>query len=547
MDVTEVFNNAEQTPNRALPGNSHQGEKRPAGDEPDVVPRKISAEEHKRRLLELVEQAEDVPDSIDETGLKRMILSFEKRVNKNQELRIKYSNQPTKFVDSEVDLHAAIQELHVIATQPNLYGILVQFKAHSTLLQLLLHSNTDIAVAVVDLLQELTDIDEDNQEDSGIDSLIDALMDEQLPLTLVQNMDRMDESIKEEASAIHNSLGIIENIIDVQPELTVTIAKQGILAWILKRLKLKAFEANKLYCSEILSILLQNQTEVQKMLGEADGIDILLQQLATYKRNEPSSNEEIEYMENIFNCVCSILSLNENRVRFVKGEGIQLMILMLKEKHASRNCAIKVLNHACSGDDGGPCCSKLIESLGLRAIFPLFMRTPKRHKKAGPNQEELEEHIISIVTSLVRHSEGAQRQRLMTKFSENNHEKIERLLELHFKYLERVEVVNKKVEKEREQLLKYGEVDEENEEEFYMQRLEAGLFCLQMVDYTLVEVSQAGQDVKNRIFEILRMRGASSKVIKTVVREYADNIGDAMDEDDRRHEQERILQLVDEF
>lgn len=32
-------------------------------------------------------------------------------------------------------------------------------------------------------------------------------MDEQLPLTLVQNMDRMDESIKEEASAIHNSLG----------------------------------------------------------------------------------------------------------------------------------------------------------------------------------------------------------------------------------------------------------------------------------------------------------------------------------------------------
>lgn len=81
-----------------------------------------------------------------------------------------------RFVDSEVDLHAAIQELHVIATQPNLYGILIQLRAHSTLIQLLLHANTDIAVAVVDLLQELTDIDEDNQEDSSIDSLIDALV-----------------------------------------------------------------------------------------------------------------------------------------------------------------------------------------------------------------------------------------------------------------------------------------------------------------------------------------------------------------------------------
>lgn len=283
------------------------------------------------------------------------------------------------------------------------------------------------------------------------------------------------------------------------------------------------------------------------MLGEADGIDILLQQLATYKRNEPSSNEEVEYMENIFNCICSILSLPENRVRFVKGEGIQLMLLMLKEKHASRNCAIKVLNHACSGVDGAPCCSKLIESLGLRAIFPLFMRTPKRHKKAGPTQEELEEHVISIITSLIRHCEGSQRQRLMAKFSENNHEKIERLLELHFKYLERVEIANRKVEKEREQLQKYGEVDEENEEEFYMQRLDAGLFCLQMVDYSLVEVVQGGQDIKSRVSEILRMRGASSKAIKSIVREYADNIGDVMDEDERRQEQQRIFQLVDKF
>lgn len=40
------------------------------------------------------------------------------------------------------------------------------------------------------------------------------------------------------------------------------------------------FDANKLYATEILSILLQNTPENRKLLGEMDGIDVLLQQLA---------------------------------------------------------------------------------------------------------------------------------------------------------------------------------------------------------------------------------------------------------------------------
>lgn len=40
------------------------------------------------------------------------------------------------------------------------------------------------------------------------------------------------------------------------------------------------FDANKLYSTEILSILLQNTPENRKLLGELDGIDVLLQQLA---------------------------------------------------------------------------------------------------------------------------------------------------------------------------------------------------------------------------------------------------------------------------
>jgi hypothetical protein len=40
--------------------------------------------------------------------------------------------------------------------------------------------------------------------------------------------------------------------------------------------------------------------------------------------------QEEELMENLFNCLCSLLLEKENRDRFLQGEGIQLMNLMLR-------------------------------------------------------------------------------------------------------------------------------------------------------------------------------------------------------------------------
>ncbi len=56
-------------------------------------------------------------------------------------------------MDSELELHEAVQELHAVATVPDLYPVLVQLQAIPSLLDLLSHENTDISVSVVDLLQ----------------------------------------------------------------------------------------------------------------------------------------------------------------------------------------------------------------------------------------------------------------------------------------------------------------------------------------------------------------------------------------------------------
>lgn len=44
---------------------------------------------------------------------------------------------------------------------------------------------------------------------------------------------------------------------------------------------------------------------------------------------------------------------------------------------------------------------------------------------------------------MLRNCKGQQRQRLLSKFTENDYEKVDRLMELHFKYLEKVEEVEK--------------------------------------------------------------------------------------------------------
>lgn len=78
-------------------------------------------------------------------------------------------------------------------------------------------------------------------------------------------------------------------------------------------------------------------------------------------------------MENIFDSLCSSLSSREVKIAFLKGEGIELMCLMLQEKKLSRTRAIKTLAHALQGRDGIELCEKFIELSGLKTLFAAFM------------------------------------------------------------------------------------------------------------------------------------------------------------------------------
>uniref|UniRef100_A0A1B0CNH3 Beta-catenin-like protein 1 n=1 Tax=Lutzomyia longipalpis TaxID=7200 RepID=A0A1B0CNH3_LUTLO len=443
------------------------------------------AEIEKLNIMRYVEtEAADV-DVLNDAGLRKLVLIFEKRVLRNQEMRIKFPENPEKFMETELELHEVLQQLHAIATVPDLYPLFVELNAVPSLLELLAHPNSDISVTVCDLLQELTDVDILHESIEGAEVLIEALRKQQVCALLVQNLDRLDETEKEEAKGVHDTLAVFENLMEIKSEVCVEAANQGLMQWILKRLKAKLpFDANKLYCSEILSILIQESKENRLLLGTLDGIDVLLQQLAVYKP----------------------LMSAENREKFLKGEGLQLMNLMLREKKLSRNGSLKVLDYAMSGPDGKDNCNKFVEILGLRTIFPLFMKTPKRNKKRLLGTDEYEEHVCSIIASMLRNCKSGQRQRLLAKFTENDFEKVERLMEFHLKYLTKVEAIDEKLEEND---------DAEDSDANYLTRLSGGLFTLQLVDYIILEICATNEAVKQRILKILNMRGARDESHQT--------------------------------
>lgn len=507
------------------------------------------SEEERMKILEMVENEPEV-EALDVGSLKRMLLMFEKKVTKNQEMRIKYPDNPEKFMDSELDLNDEVQKLHVVATVPHLYQHIVDVNAVGTILGLLSHENSDISIAVIDLLQELTDVDTLNESEEGATALIDALLDGQVIALLVQNLDRLDENVKEDSDGVHNTLGIIENMTELRTSVCQAAGEQGMLGWLLRRLKQKPhYDANKLYCSEILSILLQNTEENRQLLGELNGIDTLLQCLSLYKRYDPTTSDELEFMENLFNCLCSSLMFNANKDLFLKGEGLQLMILMLREKKLSRRSSLKVLDYAMQGPEGTENCSKFIEFLGLRTLFPLFMKPLKSNKKVGSSEDEIEEHVCSIIMWLFRNLSGNLRTRLVQKFVENDHIKVDRLMELHFKYHSKIQECDTKIEKEKQSLQDEGEeIDEAMEDEFYMRRLDAGLFSLQLIDCIIMEVCSSGvSSVKQRVVTLLNQHGGSMKDIRAVMREYAASVGDARSKESREVEKKRILSLIDRF
>ncbi|KHG04611.1 Beta-catenin-like protein 1 [Gossypium arboreum] len=481
-------------------------------------------------LLEAVEKSQNTVELLDLRTLKKLVLSFERRLKENIEARLKYPDQPERFADSEVELHEELEKLKILSGAPELYPELVNLNAIPSILNLLSHDNTDIAIDVVHLLEDLTDEDvlEDNDEPARI--LVDSLIENNVLELLVQNLQRLSDKDPDEMSAIYNTLASIENMIEVKPTVAELVCERTkLLRWLLGKIKVREFDSNKQYTSEILAILLQNSTANQKRLGQMNGVDVVLQAVAMYKSKDPKTSDEEEMLENLFDCLCCLLMPLENKERFVKAEGVELMIIIMKQKKSAYASAIRALDFSMTKYP--PACERFVD-------IPISKKNKKERY-----QEELEERLVSLIASLFGGIlRGSRRERLLSKFVENECEKIDRLMELYIRYSDRVTAETQRLEQ-----LELDDL-EMDEEEKYNRKLESGLYTLQLIAVILGHLwCSEHPQMRARIELLLKQQKLTKNDIKNILQEYHDNIGDLDGAEEKERVQTRIQKIISSF
>jgi beta-catenin-like protein 1 len=76
---------------------------------------------------------------------------------------------------SEADLDTTIKALSSLSEHPELYVEFVELGCVQSLVGLLAHENTDIAIDAIEIISELTDEDVEAPEDQW-DALVDAMV-----------------------------------------------------------------------------------------------------------------------------------------------------------------------------------------------------------------------------------------------------------------------------------------------------------------------------------------------------------------------------------
>ncbi|KAN0060959.1 hypothetical protein ACQY0O_006693 [Thecaphora frezii] len=531
--------------------------------------------DQQKKILEIMNRDGDggdqstVKPEVELANTRKQLLRFERAINKNQEMRVKFSDDPAKFIDSEADLDAEIKGLVILTTNPGLfYPELVKIGSVASLCGLLSHENVDISAAAIELIEELTDDDvpdagelmqdEDDPDacegaerkgQEGMQTLVNALVENQVSDLLVANLSRFNdgpfsddvnrEEMEGDVQSVYHTLGALENLVSFRPQLAEDLVqKTNYLKWTLDRISRKdGYDQNKGYAGEMLAIVMQGSDKNREKFGQAGGIDVVLSVLAQYRKRDPSDDDEVEFMENLFDALCSCLSLVSNKRLFLEGEGVELMVLIMKEKKMARLRSIKVLDHALQGPAGADNCERFVECLGLKTLFSAFMTRKTTTIEDG-------EHILSLLSSLFTNlaSDSAHRIRLLSKFVEDSYAKVDRLLELRETFTNRLEGTQRSIEEEKRQLEREGiEVGDEEEEVFYLRKLEGGLFCLQLVDYVVAWLCMEDDGIQAHIKMMLSRTGMGLQDVIAVLEEYHANIADTPDDDSNALKPKDIL------
>ncbi|KAL6874866.1 Catenin-beta-like protein [Trichoderma novae-zelandiae] len=479
-------------------------------------------------ILDFVDKADaggDV-DKLDSAWLKKTVLNLEKLITKNSELRARFEDQPHKFIDSEAELDAEIKNLSLLAEASHLYGEFVKLGSAASLVGLLTHDNTDIAIDAIEIIGELTD-DDVVTESEQWDTLVGALIDSDLLSLLVSNLSRFNEDDESDRNGVYHSLSVLENLSSQKAVATRMCEEDDLLKWLLQRIQRteSPVTQNKQYAAEILAILVQAAPENREKLVSLDIIDTMLQLVAPYRRRDPEKGgPEEEFVENLFECLTCLVDTPAGRAKFLEAEGTELCLILIKESKMAKHPSLRLLDHATAGTASAEICQRIVESGGLKTTFTLFNKTQDQ-RLVGP--------LLSIFSSMLRFlpADAAERIRLLAKFVEKEYEKTARLVKLHRDYTTRIKAAEE-AHRQEAAAARSGDAEEDLQIQLLSRKMDAGLFNLQLVDVILAWLVAEDGGAKQKIEKLLAETDDDLKAIQRTLKEQLDEL-DTSEEDSK--------------
>ena len=194
----------------------------------------------------------------------------------------------------------------------------------------------------------------------------------------------------------------------------------------------------------------------------------------------------------LIDALSSALPLEASQVLFLRAEGLELMLLTLKEaKYAARG-ALRVLDAALVAN--GANAERFADLRGFKTLFPLLGGAPppppsfaKGRGEREAAQRAHDAHVVGILGTLFYQLEGEHRQRLLGKFAEEGGAKIETLLAMRGAYETHVGAAEAAAARAVDDSDDDDDDDERPsaEDRLYLARLDAGLTTLQLIDTLL--------------------------------------------------------------
>ncbi|KAK9467551.1 Catenin-beta-like protein [Lipomyces arxii] len=544
--------------------------------------------EEQKDVIDFVNNYDDQlgDEKYDKVWIRKQISKLDRIIKRNTQQRVKFYDNPSKFLDSEEELDRTIKSLSVLTEHTELYPAFVEHEGLQMISSLLAHENTDIVVGAIQLFEELTD--EDVQaEEADLEVLLTAAAESGMLDELIVNLTRLDDSrrvrgsedkpIREgedeepERAGVFQILNVIENFTALQTTTDILLVNNSgkggagdtsLLPWLLQRIlvKEKPVSQNKQYAAEVLSIILQKsrisrlhfarQEYNDKNLGELSGVDALLRALASYRHFDPPVEdvEAVEFFENVFDSLSIVVQEDLGKDKLLENEGVELLLMIVKSggKHGKAR-AVKVLDYALSSGGSSPLAIDFVNNSGLVPLFKQFMSSrfaeAKYHRSAekGSVSHVSLDALLGIIGSLFRNlpESSEQKLKLVARFVEKSYEKIARLLQLRNFTTERMDRTDIVIEGERTAFLKTKPTKADDLEdwesdlevrdaEWYLQRLDNGGYRLQLIDIVIAWlVAEDGDDdlgIKTEILKQLKEGNATLNDVKNTLEAYRNEI-----------------------